>query len=69
MKEQLEARVAELEAEYQKGESQLQDLDQQRAALRETLLRISGAVQVLKEELQKLGGEAVAQDASENGLG
>ena len=53
MKEQLEARVQELEAEYKKGEGQMQELDQQRATLRETLLRISGAIQVLNEEIQR----------------
>jgi hypothetical protein len=45
------ARLAELRREYQEGERQLQALVQQETALRETLLRISGAVQVLTELL------------------
>lgn len=71
MKEQLQTRVAELESEYKKGETQLQELDQQRATLKETLLRISGAVQVLREELKKAENEEVLvpQEVSENGAG
>ena len=44
-------RLAELRHEYQEGERRLQALVQQETALRETLLRISGAVQVLTELL------------------
>jgi hypothetical protein len=47
------ARLAELRREYQEGERQLQALVQQETALRETLLRISGAVQVLTELLDE----------------
>jgi uncharacterized coiled-coil protein SlyX len=51
MRVQLEKRVAELESEYQAGQNMLADLDAQRADLQQTLLRISGAIQVLKEIL------------------
>lgn len=44
-------RLAELKAEFAKGQQQLQALDEQRAHLRDTLLRISGAIQVLEELL------------------
>ncbi|MGW3347189.1 hypothetical protein ACWDA3_28140 [Nonomuraea rubra] len=47
--ERLQARLAELRREYAVGESRLRDLLQQESALRETLLRISGAIQVLEE--------------------
>lgn len=47
--ERLTARLAELRREYAVGEARLRDLTQQEAALRETLLRISGAIQVLEE--------------------
>lgn len=47
--ERLQARLAELRREYALGESRLRDLVQQESALRETLLRISGAIQVLEE--------------------
>jgi hypothetical protein len=49
--EQVRDRLAELRREYRLGEDRLQDLQQQETALRETLLRISGAIQVLVELL------------------
>lgn len=51
MEEQLAKRVAELEAEYRAGQEMLAELDAKRADLHQTLLRISGAIQVLKELL------------------
>lgn len=51
MQEQLEKRVTELEAEYRAGQEMLADLEAKRADLQQTLLRISGAIQVLKEIL------------------
>ena len=48
-----QARLAELRHEYQEGERRLQALAQQEASLRETLLRISGAIQVLTELLDE----------------
>jgi len=47
-----------LRSEYAKGQKQLNQLERQRQDLTETMLRISGAIQVL-EELQT----AVAQEA------
>ena len=47
-------RLEELRNELAKGEQQLDRLDRERAALRDTVLRIQGAVQVL-EELGKAG--------------
>ncbi len=51
MREQLQARLDELKSQYQLGEGQLRELGRQEAALRETLLRITGAIQVLEELL------------------
>lgn len=51
MREQLQARLDELKRQYQLGEGQLRELSRQEAALRETLLRITGAIQVLEELL------------------
>ena len=51
MREQLQARLEELKRQYQLGEGQLRELGRQEAALRETLLRITGAIQVLEELL------------------
>ena len=51
MKRELEARLRELKEEYQKGQGQLVALDQETANLKNTLLRISGAIQILQELL------------------
>ena len=51
MKEQLQRRLEDLKTEYEAGQKMLADLETKEATLRETLLRIAGAVQVLEEEL------------------
>ena len=51
MRHKLEARLAALKSEYEKGQSELRQLELQSASLRETLLRISGAILVLAEIL------------------
>lgn len=61
--EQLQARLAELRHESQLGEARLRELMQQESALRETLLRISGAVQVLQELLGSSADAAAAPPA------
>lgn len=55
MREQLEKRLDELKAEYDQGEKMLSDLDARREQVRQTLLRISGAVQILEELLKEEG--------------
>ena len=57
MKKQLEKRLAELGKEMTAGQEQLQQLNEQRSVLEKTLLRISGAIQVLKEELGQIENE------------
>lgn len=42
-------RLETLREEYAKGEQQLALLERKRAEVRDTLLRISGAIQVLEE--------------------
>ncbi|MFW9259429.1 hypothetical protein [Nostoc sp. CALU 546] len=49
MKEQLEKRLAELKAELVSGQKLMADLEMKQANLRDTLLRISGAIQILEE--------------------
>lgn len=49
MTEQITERLKALEAEYDAGQKMLAELDARRAALTTTLLRIEGAIQVLKE--------------------
>jgi septal ring factor EnvC (AmiA/AmiB activator) len=53
MKEQLEQRLKELNAEFESGQKMLAELEAKQANMRTTLLRISGAIQVLQEELAK----------------
>jgi len=56
MKEQLEKRLKELKEEFELGQKMLIDLDARRSNLSESLLRISGAIQVLQEEINKSNG-------------
>ncbi len=51
MQEQLQKRLQSLKAEYEAGQQVLANLEAKKAGLRETLIRISGAIQVLEEEL------------------
>lgn len=51
-------RLGQLREERARGERQLELLDRHRAELRDTLLRIAGAIQVL-EELQEASPLAV----------
>ena len=53
MRVQLEKRLDELKAEYEEGDKMLSDLDARREQVRQTLLRISGAVQILEELLKE----------------
>jgi hypothetical protein len=65
----VQARLAELKAEYLVGEEKLRELLGQEAAVRETLLRISGAVQVLEEVLDGSDGAGPDGDQGEGGPG
>ena len=60
MKEQLERRLGELKAEFESGQQMLAELETKQANLRETLVRISGAIQVLEEELARANGRPAA---------
>jgi predicted nuclease with TOPRIM domain len=51
MRTHIQARLEELKKEFESGQARLRELDNQQALLRETLLRISGAIQVLNEVL------------------
>ena len=51
MREQLQRRLEELKKEFRAGRTRMADLEEQQLTLQQTLLRISGAIQVLEEEL------------------
>lgn len=53
MREQLQQSLQQLKTEYAAGQKMLADLEAQQANLRDTLLRISGAIQVLEEALSE----------------
>jgi len=56
MQEQLTNRLKELKAEFEGGQKKLAEVEGQANDLRTTMLRISGAIQVLEEELAKASG-------------
>ena len=58
MQEQLTNRLKELKAEFEAGQQKLAEIEGQATDLRTTMLRISGAIQVLEEELAKASGAA-----------
>lgn len=66
MRERLEQRLVDLKAEYESGQKMLADLEAKRAELKNTLLRISGAVLVLEEELGKENTRSEEELASLN---
>ena len=49
MKQQLEQRLKELRDQFESGQKMMTELESKQANLRDTLLRISGAIQVLEE--------------------
>ncbi len=53
MKQQIEQRLKELRAEYASGQKMLEELEAKQKNIRSTLLRLSGAIKVLEEELSK----------------
>ena len=58
MQAQLQGRVKILRKEFETGQTRLRELEAQQVMLRETLLRISGAIQVLEE---LLGGNGAGE--------
>ena len=53
MKTLIQSRLKELETEYQKGQERLSALEQEVSTVRHSMLRISGAIQVLQELLSQ----------------
>jgi hypothetical protein len=65
MRDRLQTRLGELKKEFATGQARLQELERQQIHLRETMLRISGAIQVLEELL--VGGGSVEQNGAHSG--
>ena len=55
MQEQIQSRLEMLKREFATGQARLRELESEQMQVRETLLRISGAIQVLEEMLEKNG--------------
>lgn len=55
MEEVARARLETLRREFELGQQRLRDLEIEQTRLRETVLRISGAIQVLEEMLAPAG--------------
>lgn len=63
LKHNLEQRLQTLQIEFETGQKMLAELEAKQADLRETLLRISGAIQVLQECLQEVDQPLVASES------
>ena len=53
MRDRLEERLKELSAESEKGQKVQTQLDAQQKSIQESMLRISGAIRVLEEEIDR----------------
>lgn len=62
MQDRLEERLKELKAEFEKGQKALAQLEAQRKNIQESMLRISGAIRVLEEEIDRSRREAEGGD-------
>ena len=65
MKQQLQQRLQQLKTEFESGQQVLAELEEKRANIQNTLLRIQGAIQVLEEELAKVDKDTTA-DSTDN---
>ena len=66
--EKIRQRLQALRQEFEAGQKMLVDIETQKADLQQTLLRISGAIQILEEILaEETAAEKVL--AGENGVG
>jgi len=65
MRDRLQIRLGELKKEFATGQARLQEWEKQQMYLQETMLRISGAIQVLEELLANEG--SVEQNSAHSG--
>jgi uncharacterized coiled-coil protein SlyX len=69
MRQQIEHRLHELKAEWASGQHMLAELEARQTNLRNTLLRISGAIQVLEELLAQAPEDVHPPTGSGGGVG
>lgn len=68
MREQLQARLEALKREFETGQARLRELESEEMYVRETVLRISGAIKVLEEVLSDSSEETalrIQRDAAD----
>ncbi len=63
MTDRLESRLKALKHDFDAGRTVLREIEEQDRTLREKLLRISGAIQVLEEVLTEVRDEKAATEA------
>lgn len=68
MKAQLTQRLADLRTRFESGQKLMTDIEIQQANLRTTLLRLSGAIQVLEEELGRADALSADSETSTHDL-
>jgi hypothetical protein len=68
MRARFETRLEELGKEYEKGLNELRELETRQATLRQTMLRISGAIQVIEEELKRPGPAAASDQPGDRAV-
>ena len=66
MRQEIENRLQSLIAEFKAGQEMLAELDAKQAHLRSSLLRISGAMQVLEELLSQEASVNQPSDTAES---
>jgi predicted nuclease with TOPRIM domain len=63
MRQELQRKLDELKKEFDVGQKRLRELETEQTYVRETMLRISGAIQVLQDIL----GDGEEQEPAETG--
>ncbi len=58
VEDRLRVRLGELRQEYERGEKMIAESEMQVQSLKESLLRISGAIMVLEEEIKLINASA-----------
>ena len=67
MQEQLQRRLEELKKEYETGQARLRELEAETNHVGETMLRISGAIQIIQEMLVESDKQEKAESVSSGG--